>query len=119
MEDSDKIPPHKTSTKDFDGLLMEASSSKKIQPLNHQTSMESKDSGDGSHLKPVILNNLIRHLHICLRSNYYLVTLCCNFFLFQDNAMDEEASKKNVSQDMSQVNIHSDSNIYNVAFLLW
>jgi len=33
--------------------------------------------------------------------------------------MDEEASKKNVSQDMPQVNIHGDSNIYNVTLLLW
>jgi len=67
MEDSDKIPPLKTSSKDFAGPLMEASSSNKIQPPNHQISMESKDSGDGSHLKPVILNNLIRHssIYVC------------------------------------------------------
>jgi len=79
MEDSVKIPPPETSTKDFASPLMEASSSSKIQAPNHQISMESKDTGDGSHLKLVILNNLIRHssIHVCNQT--ITVTVCSKF----------------------------------------
>lgn len=79
MEDSVKIPPPETSTKDFASPLMEASSSNKVQVPNHQTSMESNDSGDDSHLKLVILNNLIRHssIHVCNQT--ITVTVCSKF----------------------------------------